>query len=239
MKIGIIGAGNIGGTLTRRFTALGHQVFVANSRGPETLVELARETGATPVTVGEAARSGDVIVISIPVKNVPKLPRDLFAGVPANVVVVDTGNYYPQRDGQIAEIEAGTTETRWTSEQLKRPVVKAFNTIYALHLLGLGQPAGTPKRIALPVAGDDRAAKAVIIKLIDDLGFDAVDAGTLDESWKQQPGTPVYGTDLDAEGVRRALAEAKPERKPGFRAATAPKASAPRARGSDEASPRT
>src|SRR5438105_10891105 len=161
MKIGIIGAGNIGATLTRRFTALGHQVFVANSRGPETLADLAGETGATPVTVREAARSGDVVIVAIPVKNVAKLPGDLFAGLPANVVVVDTGNYYPQRDGHIAEIEAGTTETRWSSQQLGRPVVKAFNNIYAKHLLELGKPRGTPGRIALPVAGDDKAAKAV------------------------------------------------------------------------------
>src|SRR5213076_1279207 len=156
MKIGIIGAGNIGGTLTRRFTALGHQVFVANSRGPDTLTDLARETGATPVTVREAARSGDVVIVSIPVKNVAKLPRDLFAGLPSGVVVVDTGNYYPQRDGHIAEIESGVTESRWTSQQLGRPVVKAFNNIYAKHLLEQGKPAGSPGRIALPVAGDDK-----------------------------------------------------------------------------------
>ena len=221
MKIGMIGAGNIGGTLTRRFAALGHQVFVANSRGPETLADLARETGATPMTVREAARSGDVVIVSIPVKNVRKLPRDLFDGVPSKVVVVDTGNYYPQRDGQIPEIEAGTTESRWTSKQLGRPVVKAFNNIYAKHLLERGKPAGTPGRIALPVSGDDKAAKAVVIKLLDELGFDGVDAGDLDESWKQQPGTPVYATDLDVNAVKRALAEAKPERPAGFRAAAA------------------
>ena len=237
MKIGIIGAGNIGGTLTRRFAALGHQVFVANSRGPETLAGLARETGATPVTVREAARSADVVIISIPVKNVPDLPADLFSGVPANVVVVDTGNYYPRRDGQIAEIEAGTTETRWTSQQLHRPVVKAFNTIYAQHLLERGKPAGAAGRIALPVAGDDKAAKAVVIKLIDELGFDAVDAGSLDESWKQQPGTPVYGADLDVAATRRALSAAKSERQPEFRAATAPKAAAPRSSSAGEATP--
>jgi hypothetical protein len=228
MKIGIIGAGNIGGTLVRRFSTLGHKVFVANSRGPETLADIARETGATPVTVREAARSADVVIVTIPVKNVPRLPRDLFAGVPADVVVVDTGNYYPQRDGHIPEIESGTTESRWTSQQLGRPVVKAFNNIYARHLLELGKPAGTPGRIALPVAGDDTQAKAVIMKLIEELGFDAVDAGSLDESWKQQPGTPVYGTDFDAVGLRRGLSEASAERPAGFRAATAPKAPAPR-----------
>jgi predicted dinucleotide-binding enzyme len=227
MKIGIIGAGHIGGTLTRRFTALGHQVFVANSRGPETLKDLAAETGATPVTLQDAARRGQVVVVSIPVKNVPKL-SGLFANVADSVVVVDTGNYYPQRDGYLPEIEAGMTESRWTSQQLQRPVVKAFNNIYAQHLLELGKPPGTPGRIALPVAGDDKEAKAVIMKLIEELGFDALDAGTLDESWRQQPGTPVYGTDFDAAGVRRGLSEANAERPAGFRAATAPKATAPR-----------
>ena len=223
MRIGIIGAGNIGGTLTRRFTQLGHEVFVANSRGPETLGDLARETGAKPVTPREAARRGEVVIISIPEKSIPKLPRDLFADTPSNVVVVDTGNYYPQRDGQIADIESGTTESRWVSKQLGRPVVKAFNNIYAKHLLELSKPRGTKGRIALPVAGDDKRAKAVVIELLDELGFDGVDAGGLDHSWKQQPGTPVYGTDFDSEGVRRGLAAASPEPPAGFRASTAPK----------------
>jgi predicted dinucleotide-binding enzyme len=215
MKIGIIGAGNIGTALTRRFTAAGHQVFVANSRGPESLRDLAAETGATPVSARDAARSGEVVVVTIPEKNIPQLPRDLFADVPADVVVVDTGNYYPrQRDGRIEPIEAGTTESRWVSQQLGRPVVKAFNNIYAKHLQDLGKPAGAPGRIALPVAGDDPAAKAVVLRLIDEIGFDGVDAGTLDDSWRQQPGTPVYTTDLDAAGVRQALAAAKRERKP-------------------------
>ena len=219
MKIGIIGAGNIGGNLTRRFQELGHKVFVANSRGPETLADLAAETGATPVTVEEAARRGDVVIVTIPQKNIPSLPRDLFAGVPDNVVVVDTGNYYPQqRDGHIAGIEDGTVESRWVSQQLGRPVVKAFNNIYAEHLLKLGKPSGTPGRIALPVAGDDERAKSVVLKLVDELGFDAVDAGKLDDSWRQQPGTPVYAADFDAEGVRRALASAGKERGPEWRA---------------------
>src|SRR5215831_7943588 len=194
MNIGIIGAGHIGGTLTRRFSELGHKVFVANSRGPETLSDLAAETGATPVAIEEAARSGDV-------------------------VIVDTGNYYPQqRDGRIDGIESGTVESRWVSQQLGRPVVKAFNNIYAEHLLKSGKPRGTAGRIALPVAGDDEKAKTVILKLVDELGFDGVDAGNLDESWRQQPGTPVYGTDLDAQGVRKALASASQERTAQWRA---------------------
>ena len=219
MDIGIIGAGHIGGTLTRRLAALGHNVFVANSRGPETLADLARETGATPVTAYEAARRGEIVIVTIPEKNIPKLPRDLFKGVPEDTVVVDTGNYYPQqRDGKLDGIEQGATESRWVSEQLGRPVVKAFNNIYADHLLRLGRPEGTPGRIALPVAGDDKQAKAKVLDLVDELGFDGVDAGSIDESWRQQPDTPVYGTDFDAEGVKRGLSEASAERKPEWRA---------------------
>jgi len=219
MRIGIIGAGNIGGNLTRRFTKLGHEVFVANSRGPESLSSIASETGAKAVTATEAAHNGDVVIVTIPQKNIKDLPRDLFAGVGSEVVVVDTGNYYPQqRDGRIDAIENGMIESRWVSQQLGRPVVKAFNNIYAEHLLSKGQPKGTPGRIALPVAGDDANAKAIVLQLIDELGFDGVDAGSLDDSWRQQPGTPVYGTDFDAAGVRAALSSTSKERPPEFRA---------------------
>ena len=218
MDIGIIGAGNIGSTLTRRLTALGHHVSVANSRGPESLRSLAQETGAKPVTVPEAAHAGEIVVVTIPEGKVPELPKDLFHGVPTSVVVIDTGNYYPQRDGRIRDIEDGMPESRWVQEQLGRPVVKAFNNIRAQHLLELGRPKGTPGRIALPVAGDEPGPKQRVLQLTDDLGFDPVDAGTLDDSWRQQPGSPVYAADLDAEGVRRALAEASRERRPEWRA---------------------
>ncbi len=223
MKFGIIGAGHIGGTLTRRFRDLGYEVSVANSRGPGTLQELADETGATPVTAREAARSGDVVVVTIPEGAVPELPDDLFDGVPDDVVVVDTCNYYPQRDGRIAPIEEGTPESRWVSEQLGRPVVKAFNNIHAQDLMTRGRPKDAADRIALPVAGDDARAKAVVMSLVEELGFDAIDAGPLDESWRQQPGTPVYGTNHDAEGVREGLQEASPERSD----AAAPKEAGP------------
>ena len=214
MKIGIIGAGNIGGTLTRRLAASGHEVFVANSRGPESLAALAKETGAKAVSVQEAARAGDVVVVTIPEGKIPDLPNGLFSGVPEGVVVIDTGNYYPrERDGRIEDIEAGMIESRWVEHQLSRPVVKAFNNIYAQHLMEFGRPAGTPGRYALPVAGDNEKAKNVVIGLMNELGFDGVDAGSLDDSWRQQPGTPVYGADLDAAGVRRALAAASRERK--------------------------
>ena len=222
MNIGIIGAGHIGGTLTRRLTALGHNVFVANSRGPESLAQLARETGAKPVSIHEAAHNGEIVIVTIPEKNIATLPPDLFAGVPEDVIVIDTGNYYPQqRDGRIDGIEEGTTESRWVSQQLGRPVVKTFNNIYADHLLRLGRPAGDPQRIALPVAGDDPKAKQKVIALLDELGFDGVDAGTIDESWRQQPGTPVYGTDHNVEGVKQALSDASKERTPEWRAAKA------------------
>jgi predicted dinucleotide-binding enzyme len=217
MRIGIIGAGNIGGTLARRLVAAGHDVSIANSRGPETLAALAKETGAKPVTVREAARAGEVVIVTIPQKNVPRLPADLFDGVPADVVVVDTGNYYPQqRDGRIDAIEKGTTESRWVSDQLRRPVVKAFYNIYARYLLEGGKPKGAAGRIALPVAGDHPRAKGVVLQLIDEIGFDGVDAGNLDESWRQQPGSPVYTADLDAAGVKRALEQATPERSAAF-----------------------
>lgn len=219
MKIGIIGAGNIGGTLTRRLSSLGHKVSVANSRGPETLASLAAETGATAVSVNDAARNQDLVVVTIPQKNIRDLPVDLFAGTPENLVIVDTGNYYPrQRDGAIDGIEAGLTESRWVEQQLGRSVVKAFNNIYAKHLMDLGRPAGAAGRIALPVAGDNKAAKEIVLRLIDELGFDGVDAGGIDESWRQQPGTPVYATDFGADGVRQALSEAKNERSAEWRA---------------------
>jgi predicted dinucleotide-binding enzyme len=219
MKIGIIGAGNIGGTLARRLVSLGHEVVIANSRSPKSLSRLAGETGATAVTVPDTVRGVDVVVVTIPEAKVRDLPKDLFAHVPSQVPVIDTGNYYPrQRDGRIAEIEAGLPESRWVEQQLGRPVIKAFNNIYAQHLLDYGKPAGAPDRIALPVAGDDAVAKAVVLKLVDQLGFDAVDAGGLDESWRQQPGSPVYTKDFDAAGVRRALSKARQERTETWRA---------------------
>ncbi len=219
MRIGIIGAGQIGGTLTRRLTALGHKVFIANSRGPETLKDLAAETGATPVAVRDAVRDVDLVVVTIPEKNIPKLPAGLFAKSDKDLVVIDTGNYYPQqRDGRIDGIENGLPESRWVEQQLGHPVIKAFNNIYARHLLERGRPAGTPGRIALPVSGDDAKAKATVMRLIDELGFDAVDNGGLDESWRQQPGSPVYTKDFDAPGVRKALSEATRDRKPEWRA---------------------
>jgi predicted dinucleotide-binding enzyme len=181
MNIGIIGAGMIGGTLARRLVALGHDVAIANSRGPETIRDLAAEIGARAVTPAEAVRSGEIVVVAIPERAAADLPKDLFAGVSGEVAVIDTGNYYPARDGRIAAIVDGQIESAWVAEQLGRPVVKAFNNIYFKSLLENGRPRGAEGRIALPVSGDPPAARAKVMRLVDDLGFDPVDAGSLED----------------------------------------------------------
>ena len=215
MDIGIIGAGHIGGALAARLGLLGHSVYIANSRGPDSLKEVAQKTGAKPVTAREAALHGNIIVVTIPLKNIPDLPKDLFEGVAANVPVIDTSNYYPLlRDGRIPELETGDlTESEWVQQHLGRPVVKVFNNIYADHLQHKGLPAGTPGRISLPVAGDDAAAKHKVMRLVEELGFDPVDDGSLRESWRQQPGTPSYGADLTADKLREHFASLGTHRK--------------------------
>ena len=202
MRIGIIGSGKIGGTLTRLLSGLGHDVSVANTRGPDSLAELAAETGATAAATPQDAVSGaDLVVIAVPLHAVPGLP-DL-----SGKLVVDANNYYSGRDGQIAEIDRGAASSRWVAGHLSGArVVKAFNTIQWSHLLERGRPAGEPGRIALPVAGDDADAKATVMALVESLGFDAVDGGDLDDSRRQEPGTAVYGADLDADATRAALA---------------------------------
>ncbi|WP_405974108.1 NAD(P)-binding domain-containing protein [Streptomyces sp. NBC_00988] len=218
MKIGIIGAGNIGGNLTRRLTALGHDVSVANSRGPQTLTALAEETGATPVPAEEAANGAEVVVVTVPLKAVPDLPKGFLDGAAENVAVIDTNNYYPGRDGRIAAIlDDGVTESRWVAQQIGHTVIKAFNGTSAQDILDRPRPSGAPDRLALPVSGDDEAAKRAVRALIDDLGFDTVDAGTLDESWRQQPGTPVYGLREGVAGIEKGLAEASRERTGDFK----------------------
>jgi predicted dinucleotide-binding enzyme len=220
MEIAIIGAGKIGGTLTRRLSALGHTVRVANSRDPETLADLAAETGATAVWAKDAAAGADLVILSIPQKNVPDLPAGIVDARKPGAPVIETNNYYPrERDGRIEAIEAGMPESVWVSEQIGAPVFKVFNGIFWKHLLERGAAPGTEGRIALPVAGDDPAQKQIVMHLVEELGFSAVDAGPLEQSWRQQPNTPVYGSDLDSAGVIRALAEASPERTEAFSAA--------------------
>jgi predicted dinucleotide-binding enzyme len=219
MNIGIIGAGMIGGTLARRLTQLGHHVSLANSRGPETLVPLAAETGARAVTAHAAARSGEIVIVTVPERAVKDLPKDLFEDVPSSVVVIDTGNYYPARDGSISEIEQGQPESAWVADQIGRPVVKAFNNIFFQSLLEKGTPAATANRVAIPVAGGTSEARAKVMQLVDQLGFDPVDAGDLDESWRQQPGTPCYTGDFSAPELRKALASVERARIPEYRKA--------------------
>lgn len=213
MKIGIIGAGLIGGTLTRRLRELDHEVAVSNSRAPETLTDLANETGATAVWAKDAAADADLVIVSIPQKNVPDLADGIVDARKPGAPVIETNNYYPQqRDGEIAAIEDGQAESAWVAEQIGAPVYKVFNGIFWKHLLERGTPNGTPHRIALPVAGEDGPGREVVHGIVDQLGFDPVDAGPISESWRQQPGTPVYGKDFDVANTVKALAQATPER---------------------------
>jgi 8-hydroxy-5-deazaflavin:NADPH oxidoreductase len=219
MRIGVIGAGNMGGTLARLLAKLGHHVSIANSRGPGSLTVLAAEIGATPVAIVSAAKAGEIVILAIPTKAVADLPRGLFAKVPSSVVVIDVGNYHPElRDGRIDAIDRGMLDSQWVAQQIGHPVIKAFNNILATSLLEKGVPRGTRGRIALSVAGDPSDAKGAVLRLVDDLGFDPVDGGVLDDSWRQQPGTPAYCRDLEAAALRRALAEADRSRISEYRA---------------------
>lgn len=207
--IGLIGAGHIGSQLARLAVRTGHDVVISNSRGPETLQDLVRELGpkARAGTAEEAARAGDIVVVTIPLKNYRSAPVEPLAGK----IVIDTNNYYPQRDGHIPELD---NESTTTSELLqahlpKSKVVKAFNHIYAAELTTHGQPKGSANRRALVIAGDDSQAKQVVTQLLDEFGFDTVDAGPLKEGWRIQRDTPGYGPRRTAEELRRDLAAAK------------------------------
>jgi predicted dinucleotide-binding enzyme len=207
--VGFIGSGHIGGTVARLSVAAGYDVIMSNSRGPQTLSELVNELGSRAqaatvqaatvqaatvqaATVELAASEGDLVVVTIPLRAYQTVPAAPLAGK----VVIDTCNYYPQRDGQIAELDNGTLTS---SELIQRHlagarVVKAFNNIFCEHLLGLARAPGAADRSFLPIAGNDQSAKAEVTAFLDAIGYGAVDAGPLTESWRQQPGTPVYGT---------------------------------------------
>ena len=217
--IGFIGSGMIGGTVARLSVAAGYNVVMSNSRGPETLRELVAGLGplAVAATSGEAAEAGDLVVVAIPVKAIADVPATPLAGKP----VLDTGNYYPQRDGQIEVLDNGALTS---SSLLQRHlpgahVVKVFNNIYYRHLASLARPSGDADRSALPIAGDDAAAKTAVTAYLDAIGYDAVDDGSLPDSWRQEPGAPVYGAPYgpfssetgrpaDAARIRAALAQA-------------------------------
>ena len=213
MKIGIIGAGHIGKTLVQKLSAAGHDVKVANSRGPDTIEADVLAQGGRAVLAAEAVVDVDVVILSVPLGRIPGV-APLLAHVPSATVVIDTSNYYPHRDGKIDAIEAGQVESLWVAEQLGRPIVKAWNSIGSDSFAKKGKPAGTPDRIALAVAADREADRKVGMALVEETGFDALDAGTLAESWRQQPGSPCYCTDLTRAELPAALATAEAARLP-------------------------
>lgn len=207
MKITVIGAGAIGGNLAAKLSLAGHDVQVADARGPEAVAAEVLEAGARAVALDESVQSRDVIILSIPFGVAGQL-ADLFASVPAETVVIDTSNYYPHLSGRIEEVEAGKVESVYTAELLGRPVVKAWNAALAETQRTRGLPAGAPGRIAIPVAGDSEEARKVAMSLVDDTGFDPYDAGVLADSWRQQPMGPAYCTELTLDELPAALAAA-------------------------------
>lgn len=213
MKIGIIGAGNIGGAIAKKLAAAGHSIKLAGSKSPDDIRDKAAGIGAVAVMAQDAAKDVDVIILSIPFAQIPNV-ASLFTDVPADVVVIDTGNYYPFRDETIGDIDDGKPESVWSSEQLGRPVVKAFNALLAETLANGGTAEGTNGRIAIPVAGDNEKAKAVARDLVNETGFDTLDAGDLANSWRQQPGTPAYCTELTLPDLVDALSVADRARAP-------------------------
>ena len=217
--VGLIGSGHIGGTVARLAVAAGYDVVLSNSRGPDTLKELVDELGprARAATPAEAAQAGDIVLVSVPLRAYRSVPVEPLAGK----LVMDTNNYYPGRDGQIAELDEGTATS---SELLQRhlpaaKVVKVFNNIYFKHLLGLARPAGSPDRSVLAIAGNDADAKAAATRFLDAIGYDALDAGPLAEGWRYQRDTAAYaglyfgsgedGKPVDAQTLRSALAQAR------------------------------
>lgn len=207
--IGLIGAGNIGGQIARAAVAHGHQVVLSNSRGPETLTDLVAELGssARAATPAEAAAAGDLVVVTIPLKAIDTVPVEPLVGK----TVIDTNNYYPQRDGHIAPLDDGsTTSAELLQDRLEGAhVIKAFNHIGAAHITEHAQPAGTDGRRALAVAGDDADAKATVAAFIDEIGFDVLDLGPLAEGWRIQPDTPGYGPRLTVEELLEATEAAQ------------------------------
>ena len=204
MNIGIIGSGQIGSCLAAKFIKLRHSVSISNSRGPASLKQLAEETGAEAATVEEVVKNKDVIIVAIPEKSIPDLPKNLFKGLPKDVVVIDTGNYYPDlRDGVLPELEQSGIDSLWVQDQLGIPIVKVFNSIFATSLNDLGRPKGDNNRIALAVSGDDARAKEMVFQLVDELGFDAFDMGMIAQSWRQQPGSTIYCRDINLDELKK------------------------------------
>lgn len=216
MKIGILGVGHIGKTLALKLAAAGHQVHVANSGSPKNIAPEVLATGAHATTAQAAIENKEVIILSIPLNRIPEI-KSLLTNVPENVTVIDTSNYYPARDNYIESIENGMVESLWVKQQLGRTITKAWNAIGSQSLEKNGSIPGSSTRIAIPFAADRQEDRRITKQLIEDTGFDAYFSGTIENSWKQQPGAPVYGTDLTMEEIESLIDTAERERLPARR----------------------
>src|SRR5256714_383065 len=205
MNIGMIGTGDIGEVIIRKLRDAGYPVKMANARGPESLKDLAANTGAIPVSVEQVVQDVDMLFIVVPQKAIPELPKGLLKKAKKETIVIDVGNYYSWRDGRIDEIESGLTDSAWVEKQIGRPVVKVLNSIGSKSLAGAGRLHGSRDRVALPISRDNPKAKETVAQLIDRIGFDSVDAGTIAESWRQQPGSPVYCINPTKEELQQLL----------------------------------
>ena len=216
MKIGIIGTGAIGSILAEKLSNAGHQIKVTNTRAIPELKKIAAGLGATAATIQDVVKDVETIIFSIPFKALSDLPPNLLDGVPKDVIVMDTSNYYPLRDGEIAELEQ-KSESVYISEILNRPIIKVFNNILEYTLKNKGKAAGAADRIAISIAGENKEHKKIVAQLVDQTGFDTVDGGSLAESWRQQPGTPAYCTELNKAALTQALANAEKGKAPAIR----------------------
>ncbi|AGH37329.1 reductase [Bibersteinia trehalosi USDA-ARS-USMARC-188] len=207
MNIGIIGIGQIGGTIAQKLAQVGHTVKVANSKGIDSIADFAEKIGAIPADLHSVGVNIDVLILSIPTPAIANLPPSLWANLSPDTVIVDTGNYYPEfRDKPIREIDNGQPESLWVSDVVGRGVVKAFNMLLAHSLTHLGKTKGDPNRLAMWVAGDDESQKQLVMSLVDECGFEPLDAGDLANSWQQQPNSAGYCCDYTADELRQSRA---------------------------------
>ncbi|MBD8114168.1 NADPH-dependent F420 reductase [Priestia megaterium] len=211
MRFGIIGAGSIGSIISKKLVKNGHDVKIADARGVERLE--GKELAGTPVRVEDAIKNIEILIISLPTKAMPSI-RNVIDQVGEEVIIVDTSNYYPFRDDKIEEIENGMVESVWVSNQLGRPVIKAFNNLLAYTLENEGTSEDSSGRIAMAVSGNESSHKQVVMDVVQELGFDSVDSGSLSDSWRQQPGTPAYCTELTKDELTKALKKADKEKAP-------------------------
>lgn len=216
MKIGIVGTGSIGSLLAEKLSKAGHQIKVTNTRSMPELEKIAASLGASAATLEDVVKDVDAIIFSMPFNAYKNLPKNLLNEVPQDVVVMDTSNYYPFRDGEIPELEQ-ISESEYISKVLNRPLVKVFNNMLEGTLKYKGKTAGEEARVAISIAGDNQEHKKVVAQLVDITGFDTVDAGSLAESWRQQPGTPAYCTELNETELKEALTKAEKGKAPAIR----------------------